>query len=48
MHQNYLKTSKNINLKQRKNKIKKYFFKNIFEIQKQIGLGVLRGIHLLI
>jgi hypothetical protein len=36
-HQNDLKTPKNINLKQRKNKKKLYVFKNVFETQKQIS-----------
>jgi hypothetical protein len=31
------KQQKNINLKQKKNKIFLYFFKNIFETQKQIA-----------
>jgi len=39
-HQNNLKTPKKINLKQRKNKKKLNFFKNIFETQKQTGLKV--------
>jgi hypothetical protein len=38
-HQNDLKTPKNINLKQRKNKKKLYIFKNAFETQKQIGFN---------
>jgi hypothetical protein len=37
-HQNDLKTPKNINLKQRKNKKISNFFKSLFKMQKQIGL----------